>query len=189
MFVGCNKNKQSILSGGKQKSGFTLIELLVVISIIGLLSSVVLSSLVSAKVKARNAKRLSDMAQLIRVLELYYSEYGVYPNGDGDGCGTWDVGNQDYPFLTTGGVSRLGSLLPNPPVDPTATGNCSGYRYYRYAAGYAGCDPSKGAFYVIIATMEGGSSQAFPGSPGFACPDRNWQTDSIYIWVTGRFEN
>lgn len=64
----------------KFKKGFTLIELLVVISIIGVLSTIVLSSLNSARVKARDAKRVSDIRQLQSALELYYSNNGQYPN-------------------------------------------------------------------------------------------------------------
>ncbi|MEK7074949.1 MAG: prepilin-type N-terminal cleavage/methylation domain-containing protein, partial [Patescibacteria group bacterium] len=44
--------------------GFTLIELLVVISVIGLLSSIVLTTANSARMKSRNARRKSDMNQL-----------------------------------------------------------------------------------------------------------------------------
>ena len=51
--------------------GFTLIELLVVIAIIGILSSVVLVSLNTARAKARDVKSLSDMHQMQIALEFY----------------------------------------------------------------------------------------------------------------------
>ncbi len=61
--------------------GFTLIELLVVISIISLLSSVVLSSLNSARSKARDALRKEDLTQVRNALALYYLDNGAYPAG------------------------------------------------------------------------------------------------------------
>lgn len=48
--------------------GFTLIELLMVISIIGLLSSVVISSLNSAREKAKIAKARSDINLIVRAI-------------------------------------------------------------------------------------------------------------------------
>jgi len=61
------------------KGGFTLIELLVVIAIIGILSSVVLASLNSARSKARDSKRLADVKQLQIALEFFYDQNGAYP--------------------------------------------------------------------------------------------------------------
>jgi prepilin-type N-terminal cleavage/methylation domain-containing protein len=63
----------------KRQTGFTLIELLVVIAIIGLLASVVLLSLNSAREKSRNAKRLADVRQIASALELYFNDCGGYP--------------------------------------------------------------------------------------------------------------
>ena len=53
------------------KKGFTLIELLVVIAIIGILASVVLASLNSARKKSRDARRVADIKQIQLALELY----------------------------------------------------------------------------------------------------------------------
>ena len=63
----------------KRDKGFTLIELLVVIAIIGILSSVVLASLNSARQKSRDARRISDVKQLQVALELYFDTNQSYP--------------------------------------------------------------------------------------------------------------
>ena len=63
----------------KKSLGFTLVELLVVIAIIGLLASIILVSLSSAKAKGRDARRISDLKQLQLALELYYDANSVFP--------------------------------------------------------------------------------------------------------------
>jgi prepilin-type N-terminal cleavage/methylation domain-containing protein len=61
------------------KRGFTLIELLVVIAIIGILSSIVLASLNTARIKSRDARRVADVKQLQLALQLFYDANSSYP--------------------------------------------------------------------------------------------------------------
>jgi len=59
-------------SGSILDKGFTLIELLVVITIIGILSVVVLSSLRQSNAKARDSKVKSQLNAMIAPAQLYY---------------------------------------------------------------------------------------------------------------------
>lgn len=74
------KNKKTMLTS---KRGFTLIELLVVIAIIGLLSTLAVVALGSARAKGRDARRIADVKQYQTALELFYADYGYYP-GQGE---------------------------------------------------------------------------------------------------------
>jgi prepilin-type N-terminal cleavage/methylation domain-containing protein len=62
----------------KRNKGFTLIELLVVIAIIALLSTTVMASLSSARMKSKDAAIKAQASQLATMMELNFSDYGSY---------------------------------------------------------------------------------------------------------------
>ncbi len=62
----------------KFNKGFTLIELLVVIAIIGILSSIVLASLSSARNKGTDAAVKADLSNMRAQAEIYYSNVNSY---------------------------------------------------------------------------------------------------------------
>jgi type IV pilus assembly protein PilA len=66
--------------------GFTLIELLVVIAIIGILSSVVLSSLNTARDKGKNAAAKSELGSVRAQASIYYDENSQSFGVDGTSC-------------------------------------------------------------------------------------------------------
>jgi len=63
----------------KISKGFTLIELLVVIAIIALLATIVMVSLNTARAKAKDSRRISDIRQVQLALQMYYDANGSYP--------------------------------------------------------------------------------------------------------------
>lgn len=83
----------SVFRTQKNTYGFTLIELLVVVSIIGLLSSVVLASLSSAKEKGRAAAAQEQVRQIQTAIGLCLLESG----------GDWPLEDEDEEICLVGG--------------------------------------------------------------------------------------
>jgi prepilin-type N-terminal cleavage/methylation domain-containing protein len=90
---------QDLVHGDRALGGFTLIELLVVIAIIGILSSVVLASLVVARYKSVDAQIKSNLHTLQTQIELYYDN-----NGNSYGSA---VGQQSSPATTISGSNAF----------------------------------------------------------------------------------
>ena len=135
-----------------KQRGFTLIELLVVIAIIGLLASIVMVSLNSARAKARDSRRMGDLKQVALALEMYYDTNGAYPTGNyfNPWCLNWGYN------CATELQDALASYLNKLPVDPVnkeaGAGNFlgddaptdQGYRYW--------CD--NGQRYILGTNLE-----------------------------------
>jgi prepilin-type N-terminal cleavage/methylation domain-containing protein len=113
----------------KKQKGFTLIELLVVIAIIGLLASVVLLALNSARAKSRDAKRLADLRQVASALELYFNDNSSYPTA---AAGAFTGTTWGQPSVVPGFIG----LIPTAPTPAdgtcgsTATNGSNTYYWY-----------------------------------------------------------
>lgn len=106
------------------KKGFTLIELLVVIAIIGLLSTLAVVALGSARQKANDSKRLSDIKQVQTALELYYTDNNEYPAGT-----AIDLGDTNYACLNSEGFAAAGCTSPYMGLVPKGPSNDEFYTY------------------------------------------------------------
>lgn len=138
------------------KKGFTLIELLVVIAIIALLSTLSVVALNSARVKSRDARRLSDIKQIRTALEMYFDQNDKYPETNG----SMVIGdnNADFNCLSSSGLGIKpcsGTVyLETIPGDPRR--QSGGLYLYN-------CD-SVGATYQLIYHLEG-TSQEYTATP------------------------
>lgn len=118
--------------------GFTLIELMVVVVIIAILTSIVATSFAQAKAKSRDAKRISDLAQIQLALELAFDKCGLYPGVSWvGGRKVLIVGqNIDITCVKQGGSPYLLSdFLQTMPVDPS-TGLAYLYEVYTPKVNY-----------------------------------------------------
>ena len=169
--------KSDTVNNRKKKNlvcGFTLVELLVVIAVISLLASVITSSLGMAKAKARDSKRIRDLNELRTALELYYDEFGQFPNNtDNDapdsGCwSSWDAGNATNlaagdPFLQPLIDNNFISETPREKMSSVSGQTCL-YRYMR-ATNACGCPGTWAVLYTKLETT------AFPPASQDDRPD------------------
>lgn len=132
------KTSSFFSSSVEAKPGFTLIELLVVIAIIGILSSVVLASLNSARVKSRDARRLSDIHQIANALALLASNNGgVFPT-TGNTAKCLGTNSSCWAGAATGDATlntNLQQFLSKIPMDPSRTSGKGDYYLYLSSAG------------------------------------------------------
>lgn len=65
----------------EKQTGFTLIEIITAIGVLAILSSVVIAAInpIEQFNKTTDARRKTDLAQIKRALEVYYQDYGRYP--------------------------------------------------------------------------------------------------------------
>lgn len=109
-----------IIDRKNTNDAFTLIELLVSIAVIATIIGLSLPNFLGARVRARDARRKSELNQLKTALQLYYNDYKIYPPSVLNG------GNGKVNYISGCGVSGTATCPDSCSVDFAAGGTgCS----------------------------------------------------------------
>jgi prepilin-type N-terminal cleavage/methylation domain-containing protein len=160
-----------------KSKGFTLIELLVVVAIIGILATVVLSSLSSARESARDAKRLNDVKTIQTALEMYANDNG----------GRYPIPMTMWAGSHTDSWANLESILGTTlPVDPLNSSDgdkaaaVDGEYVYSYFARNHGwlC---RGRAYMIVFNLEGKKGDGDNDGVTFCNPGASYNHGNAFV--------
>lgn len=102
----------------KKFKGFTLVEMLTVVAIIAILASIVVVNVNSARMRARDGRRISDIEAIAKAMEMYlYREGGgtSYPDVSGWAYSTETGTSSNWYTLKT----ELAPYIDPLPEDPT----------------------------------------------------------------------
>ena len=156
-----------------KRNGFTLMELLVVIAIISILTAIVFPNLNKSRIKARDARRISDIKSIQLALAVYYD------NNRSSG----------YPADIYAADKLAPTYMPKVPTDPLG---------YNYAYAAIDLNGSICSSYHLGATLEGdvaptddvddtspgtectGSSPNFSGSDSAKCSSSHTSGSKCY---------
>jgi len=130
----------------RKQMGFTLIELLVVIAIIGLLATIVLVSLNSARAKARDSRKIADFRSISTALQAYYIENDQMLPNLVPGTQVCDSGTNPDEYNTIMNLLVSGGFMGSIPGSPGGGTYC----YYNYGAGSVGA--------LMVTTLEAAPS-------------------------------
>jgi prepilin-type N-terminal cleavage/methylation domain-containing protein len=158
-----------------KKTGFTLVELLVVVAIIGILAGLVTANVGSARAKARDAVRQSDLRSTQTAIELAIASTGNVPGltPDGQGAGTTYTsnGSNANPDQWLPGIAP--TYISHVPTDPK---NDQTY-FYKYVLGSAN---QTGAYFIE------GRLETAVQRPTLASPPSD-DSASLAAFTTGSF--
>lgn len=135
-------------------AGFTLIELVLVVAIVGIISTMGITSFIGTQGRARDAQRKNDLGETKKALELYrYDSQG----------GAFYPSQANLPSLANPPRSYI-KRIPNDPKTGTA---------YSYTPSPAGCG-SDCTGYTLCATLERPEDPDIKAGAATVCPNSSY---------------
>lgn len=111
-----------------KQTGFTIVELLIVIVVIGILAAITIVAFNGVQQRARDSQRISDLANLAKMIRLYEAEHGDFvQEGCGNGTGSgWLHSSYTGPPLRSINTCLIDAgIMKKPLVDPSGLSSCS----------------------------------------------------------------
>jgi len=107
----------------RRQKGFTLVELMVVITILGILIALAVTNMGPVRERAKEARVMAGMGEIVRALELFYQENNAYPGValpkcDDDGFSPFYDDTGDPDLYTMRGVLGGGFVAHDRLVNP-----------------------------------------------------------------------
>ena len=162
----------------KSKSGFTIVELIVVIVVIAILATITIISYNGVQARTRDDRRLTDVANIEKAMELYYSDNGSYPvptgaTGSIINPAWYSSGDSSWNMLS--GLLVGSNAIDTVPVDPTNTtsswaASVGGYDYAIFVSLGGYCGAAKGQMYLLVYHLENSPQQKDSEGPCTTSP-------------------
>ena len=144
------------------QAGFTLLELLIVMAVIGLISSIAVGATTTTRSRTRDQRRIDDLLQIRKALELYLHDHGDYPPGPcGYNCNSYYLSTHSNWDTFANYLKPYIDRLPVDPVNNLAYPWNDGHYSYSYGnvgspnhPGLAGGTPTPQPTYDLTGQLE-----------------------------------
>jgi general secretion pathway protein G len=158
----------------QNKSGFTIVEIVIVVVVIGILASIVIIGYNQVQARGRDSKRKADITNIVKALELYYSDNGSYPVASGTNSSVGPTWYSSDTSSWSSFVSTLTGVMDIVPSDPRnsvgdVTSSSSAFSYAYFGGDY--CGSAMGQMYILVYRYE--------ASPQDQYTDGNCATNAI----------
>lgn len=156
-----SKGHQIFQTTKNSSRGFTIVELLIVIVVIGILAAITIVAYSGIQSRARDSDRKSDLASIVKVMNLYVVENGASP-ASASGCyvvRSWN-GSFCEDFDNFSNLKFSTGKMPRDPLN-TASSNYMYIKGYKPNATGTGITNGTGTDFVVIARLESSATATF----------------------------